>query len=676
MINYLEKYLKYKNKYLKIKKQVGGMKKNYEFVVEGKTITADIPDNFFDDIFTLDIMVDPVTLSDGFTYEHLYVIEWLRNKNISPQTGAVLKNKNMTPNITLKKIIKDFLDETYSNGYYNIDNFLKVYKMDNPVILSDGYSYDHKYAEEWLKDNDVSPTTGEKLLNKNIIPNQTLKNIIEDLLVENNSNKLNKQIGELERLVNSGDCCAQYQLGLKYYLGEGLVVKNLKKALDLLKKSSINCESSKKLLNSFDFKDTIFEEGRRLYKKKDYVDAAWFWNEAVLLKHADAHAFLSDMLIDGRLYVPTDYCRAFKLASNGVILGSIHSKGVLSRCYIEGKGVLPDDIKGLILANESANGNSYFGQAIIGICYKYSLGVPFDGAKAMQFLRLAVEHGYPLAQKELGDMFVRAIGVTENKEEGLQLLRLAAEQGDRESQYRLGEILLDEQKNSVEGMRLMKDAANQKDANAQYYLGTMYDFGEGVPKDGEEAKRWYKLAAEQGQYGAMDLLGEMYFFGRGVIKNNEEAMRWWRLAVEHGGSRTNAKLNLGIQLLDTKDEAEGVRLIIESANHGIAEAQNKLANMYYFGKGVPQNLELAVLWCKRAAEQGLAEAQNRLGMLYSNGDGVAQDDAEAERWYSLARAQGFYNRHNEPSFVSYSDSSNYSSDFDNYVPSDNSSDEY
>jgi TPR repeat protein len=222
----------------------------------------------------------------------------------------------------------------------------------------------------------------------------------------------------------------------------------------------------------------------------------------------------------------------------------------------------------------------------------------------------------------------------------------------------------------------MKDAANQKDANAQYYLGTMYDFGEGVPKDGEEAKRWYKLAAEQGQYGAMDLLGEMYFFGRGVIKNNEEAMRWWRLAVEHGGSRTNAKLNLGIQLLDTKDEAEGVRLIIESANHGIAEAQNKLANMYYFGKGVPQNLELAVLWCKRAAEQGLAEAQNRLGMLYSNGDGVAQDDAEAERWYSLARAQGFYNRHNEPSFVSYSDSSNYSSDFDNYVPSDNSSDEY
>ncbi len=661
MINYLEKYLKYKNKYLKIKKQVGGIKKNHEFVVKGKTITADIPDNFFDNIFTLDIMVDPVTLSDGFTYEHNYVIQWLKNKNTSPQTGAILKNRNIIPNITLKKIIDDFLDETYCNGYYNVDNFLQVYKMDNPVILSDGYSYNYKYAEEWLKDKDLSPTTGEKLLNKNIIPNHTLKNIIEDLLVENNSKKLNEQIGELERLANSGDCCAQYQLGLKYYLGEGLVVKNLKKALDLLKKSSINCESSKKLLNSSDFKESIFEEGRRLYNNKDYSEAAMFWNEAVLLKHADAHAFLSDMLIDGRLYVPIDDCRAFKLASDGVILGSIHSKGVLGRCYIEGivhRGEHEGEHEGFRLATESANGNSYFGQGIVGVCYKYGIIVPFDRAEAIRLLSLSAEHGYPYAQRELGDMLFRGFGAAQNEEEGLLWLRLAAKQGDREAQFILGEILLDKKKYE-DSIRYLKDAANQKDLNALYFLGNIYRYGEGVPQDLGEAERWYKLAVEQRNRGAMNSLGEMYFFGIGVIKNKEEGMRLWRLAVEHGNE--DAKVNLGIELLDTKDEAEGVRLITESANHGIARAQYELGRLHYFGEGVPQNLELAVLWYKRAAEQGYPQAQHRLGVLYSNGDGVAQDYTEAERWYSLARAQGFP----PDSDNVQSNGSNSSYDFDN-----------
>jgi len=39
-------------------------------------------------------------------------------------------------------------------------------------------------------------------------------------------------------------------------------------------------------------------------------------------------------------------------------------------------------------------------------------------------------------------------------------------------------------------------------SGAQFNLGLMYDFGEGVPEDDEEAVRWYREAAEQGNAAA------------------------------------------------------------------------------------------------------------------------------------------------------------------------------
>ena len=38
--------------------------------------------------------------------------------------------------------------------------------------------------------------------------------------------------------------------------------------------------------------------------------------------------------------------------------------------------------------------------------------------------------------------------------------------------------------------------AEQGDVRAQIRLGTMYEKGQGVPKNVEEAVKWYKLAAE------------------------------------------------------------------------------------------------------------------------------------------------------------------------------------
>ena len=51
------------------------------------------------------------------------------------------------------------------------------------------------------------------------------------------------------------------------------------------------------------------------------------------------------------------------------------------------------------------------------------------------------------------------------------------------------------------------------DTTAQWNLGVMYDTGEGVPQDDEEAVKWYTKAAEQGDVDAQWNLGVMYDTG-------------------------------------------------------------------------------------------------------------------------------------------------------------------
>jgi serine/threonine protein kinase len=57
--------------------------------------------------------------------------------------------------------------------------------------------------------------------------------------------------------------------------------------------------------------ENLFQEGQRLSDQQRFSDAALSWGQASLLKHAASHAFLSNMLFDGRPDLPKDERRAF-----------------------------------------------------------------------------------------------------------------------------------------------------------------------------------------------------------------------------------------------------------------------------------------------------------------------------------------------------------------------------
>ena len=67
----------------------------------------EVPDDFICPI-TAEIMTDPVSTSDGFTYERAAITEWLRTKDTSPKTGAALESTTLIPNHSLRSVIRAF----------------------------------------------------------------------------------------------------------------------------------------------------------------------------------------------------------------------------------------------------------------------------------------------------------------------------------------------------------------------------------------------------------------------------------------------------------------------------------------------------------------------------------------------------------------------------------------
>jgi TPR repeat protein len=74
--------------------------------------------------------------------------------------------------------------------------------------------------------------------------------------------------------------------------------------------------------------------------------------------------------------------------------------------------------------------------------------------------------------------------------------------------------------------------AEQGVSHAQNVLGEIYMYGEGVPKDFDEAAKWFRLAAEQHHRRAQFMLGVLYWSGDGVIQDFDKAVKWFRLADE------------------------------------------------------------------------------------------------------------------------------------------------
>ena len=78
----------------------------------------------------------------------------------------------------------------------------------------------------------------------------------------------------------------------------------------------------------------------------------------------------------------------------------------------------------------------------------------------------------------------------------------------------------------------------------------------------------------------------------------------------------------------------------DAAERGHPRAMGELANRYYMGSGVLQDIPLALKWATKAAIAGDAQGQFRLGYAFHLGEGKEKDWVQALKYYTLAYENG------------------------------------
>ncbi len=113
-----------------------------------------------------------------------------------------------------------------------------------------------------------------------------------------------------------------------------------------------------------------------------------------------------------------------------------------------------------------------------------------------------------------------------------------------------------------------------------------------------------------------------------------------RPAAPKPSARQSSKLTAGQaeyqQALATRNPEVARALLWRATALGNSDAQVRLADIYIYGQGVPQNCGQGLLLLRSAAQKANPHAQSKLGVFYAIGKCVSQDRVQAYRWLTRA----------------------------------------
>lgn len=216
-----------------------------------------------------------------------------------------------------------------------------------------------------------------------------------------------------------------------------------------------------------------------------------------------------------------------------------------------------------------------------------------------------------------------------------------AEMGDAKLQYEFGQKELKDKTltASPEKARIwFEKSANNGYVPAMMTLGDMYNTS-AAKRDGDAACHWYEEAAKKGHAEAMRNIGMCHQIGRGSVMPNEKtANEWFRKAAEKGDLPAHSAL--AANLLNSGEDAEGLKWLNKADAAGSADATNLLGDYYYNPNNPARDLNKAFGYFGRAAEQGNTRAQRSYSFCFFAGRGTAKDGAEAYKWALIAHKSG------------------------------------
>lgn len=222
----------------------------------------------------------------------------------------------------------------------------------------------------------------------------------------------------------------------------------------------------------------------------------------------------------------------------------------------------------------------------LGDLYYEGSAVPRDYAKALAYYQLAMKTGSATAKAQVGQMVALGIGVPQDVQRGRELLKEAAAEGN---------------------------------AGAQLTLGDFAATGKAGFMNPEEAMASYSAAADAGNTWAMIKLADIYRYGRFGRPMIRQAAALYKRAADAGNAY--GELGLGSMRLQRQggSPAAGRRLLASASSKGIEEADVKIAESYFTGRGNPRSAKKAITYLRQEADKGNKAASLALIAAYRDG---------------------------------------------------------
>ena len=152
-------------------------------------------------------------------------------------------------------------------------------------------------------------------------------------------------------------------------------------------------------------------------------------------------------------------------------------------------------------------------------------------------------------------------------------------------------------------------AAKEGHADSQFNVGVMYEQGNGVSKNEQEAFFWYNKSASQGNAGAQFYLGVLYENGRGTKIDFVKANEWYRKASVQGDGLAIG--NLGMLYVRGQGVKEnkiaGVALLLMSATQDTSPENQAKKNI-----SGTRGLTAAMVTEAQALSDEMSKAKNML----------------------------------------------------------------
>jgi TPR repeat protein len=326
----------------------------------------------------------------------------------------------------------------------------------------------------------------------------------------------------------------------------------------------------------------------------------------------------------------SQFSRAVDFYNQAHLRGSVNGTFNLGVCYQRGLGVEQSlsTARALYLTAIEKGNSELSVRAMVNLANMADDAGSFE--EAILWYQRGVEKGSPFAMYNLAVSYREGRGVAKDLEKSKSLLKKAAACGDSESMFFLGVIAEEDESDGAAAATWYEKAADGGHATAMCHLAT-------ILLEAHEyslARQWFQRASDQGVAWAKFKLGYLLMEGWGCEKNVPAARNHFLEAAEQGCAE--ALNDLGFIAQESGNTKEAREWYAKAAELGLPLAQRNLALL----ASEAQDWKQAVHWLTLAAEQNDPDALSLLADCYWLGKGVAQDISKCINLFKQAAAHG------------------------------------